>query len=91
MKSFGLQAYKDAGCTLVPAMGDVAMALWSESDGALCPGCAAYHNGGCQAYRKLTSGRSVLEKQCGETVREEAERRGVSIKQVRRERTEGVG
>lgn len=90
MKSFALQAYKDAGCTLVPAMGAAAVELWRETSGALCPGCAAYHDGGCQAYRKLTSGRSVLEKQYTETVREEAERRGVSIKQVRRERAEAV-
>lgn len=88
MKSFALQSYRDAGCTLVPAMGQAAVALWRETDGALCLGCAAYRGGLCIWYRKLTSGRTVFEKQYSETVRDEAARRGISLKQVRRERAE---
>lgn len=90
MKSFALQAYTEAGCTLVPALGVTAVALWRETDGALCPGCADFRGGGCAGHRKLTSGRAGLDKQHSETVREEAERRGVSIKQVRRERAEAA-
>ncbi len=87
MKARSLDDYKKAGCTLAPAVGDeTALGILASTNGDMCKGCAAYHDGKCRAYNRLVSGRAVLQKQYSETVREEAARRGISIGEVRRQR-----
>ena len=76
-------------------------AIWGLTDGRMCDGCPVYNNGKAKCFKKLTAGeqsepvpvpianklnRAVQD----ETVRQEAERRGVSIKQVRRERRDAI-
>lgn len=87
-KRFELHEYIDAGC---PQLKDaIGVVLHNSTNGKICDGCPEYNNGQCEAYKKMISrqaGFTPVEKfVAGETVRQEAKRRGISIKQVRRER-----
>lgn len=83
MKSYTVAEYLDAGC---PELKIASMMLvHGITGGRVCDtGCHAFNGGGCQYYRNLISGKTPTK--YAETVRQEAERRGVSIKTVRRER-----
>lgn len=77
MNTFTLIQYKQAGCS---PKADIHAA----TDGQVCDtGCHRFNGGRCGAYNNLIASRDVITKI--ETVRQEAERRDISISQVRRE------
>ena len=99
MNRYELYEYVNAGCMYVEdskfekASPHVGAALHGFTNGKMCDtGCPVYNNGNCAAYKKMTARYEVKTKPSPlpriETVRNEAKRRGVSIKQVRRERRE---
>ena len=80
--------YIEAGCMQFDIV-LLGMALHNQTNGKLCPECPK--NQSCTAQRKLQSiGRplntALPEQNGGETVRQEAARRNISIKEVRRQR-----
>lgn len=89
MKAFLPTDYLAAGCTFALEAPMPFMAVHQATVGRVCDtGCSWYTNGKCAAYRSLTAtaeGQSVRP-DAGETVRQEAERRGLSINEVRRQR-----
>lgn len=89
MKSYNAMQYIDAGCTFAAKTPIPFLGVHGVTDGKVCDtGCAAFAGGMCPAYRKLSvpqAPKSLKTKQ-GETVREEATRRGLSISEVRRQR-----
>ena len=88
MKSYTVEEYINAEC---PQMSDFIMhAVHGETGGRLCDtGCFNFNSGRCAAYQRLIRPKyTIQKKQTGETVRAEAARRGISIKQVRRERAD---
>lgn len=92
MKSFTIEEYVAAGC---PEMKHESMcAVHMLMGGRVCDtGCHAYNNGRCRHYMQLTTGVApAVPKTYTETVRQEAQRLGVSIGEVRRRRAaEQVG
>ena len=87
-KEYTKDQYIDAGCMHFDVL-LVGMALLSLSKGKLCDGCPVVTN--CAALRKLQAEDQPLnaalpEQNYGETVRQEAARRNISIKEVRRQR-----
>ena len=92
MNFYTIQEYVDAGC---PEVGDATgIAIYHLTGGKICDtGCNRFQGGRCGAYNRLVSRSQVAtlnhrKEEQTETVREEAARRGLSIKQVRRERRE---
>ncbi len=101
MKAYTLLKYQEAGCPEYHKPDPIAVGLYFLFDGKVCDtGCNRYQDGRCPAYRKLTAGEvsDVSRKRRGvlrdthqeETVRQEAERCGVSIKEVRRRRRDAL-
>lgn len=88
MKRAELTEYRDADCHFFLSAPGPFIVVWKGTDGRACDtGCSWYESGKCSAYRKIVQpGKSRPGAVAGETVREEAARRGVSISQVRRER-----
>ena len=91
MKSYKLDEYQGAGCPQYKFVGAVEMAVYMVMDGKVCDtGCPNFDFGACPAYKKLTKKKQPVPKRVlpiyTETVRQESERRGIGIKQVRRER-----
>jgi len=83
---YELKEYADAGCMQmeVPVLGAV---LWRHANGVMCDGCPKCHGGNCDSLRKMQRPvkKEAIEP-AGETVRAEATRRGIGIKEVRRQR-----
>lgn len=93
MKIFTVQQHKDAGCHIADGRGIPFETLYSYANGKLCDnGCAYFEGGKCSAYKKLAvSGDRPIPPQPTETVRQQAERLGVSISEVRRMRSAEQG
>ena len=90
MESYLVTDYKKADC---PEVNDqIGLALHGLTKGKICDsGCNRFNGGNCKSYRILISAKTATaESKPGETVRSEAERRGISIKKVRRERSEAA-
>lgn len=85
MKQFSIKEYRTAGC---PEVNDtIGYLLHRLCKGKICDtGCNRYDGGNCVAYKKLTTEVKLREDGTIETVRQEAKRRSVSIKQIRKER-----
>jgi hypothetical protein len=62
-----------------------------KTNGRVCDtGCGEYNGGQCSAYRKLlTNVKPEIGQEPGETVRQMAERLGITIAEVRRRRRQG--
>jgi hypothetical protein len=86
MKSYSIAEYMGAGCMEVYRSSMIAVHRYTQ--GKMCDtGCWAFHQGRCLAYRKLTIAVTTsATTQYVETVRQEADRRGISISRVRKER-----
>lgn len=86
MKSYNLEKYINAGCPEV--LDQIGVYLHVHTGGMICDtGCNRFNDGACQAYKNLVFEKAlpvITEK--AETVREEAKRRGISIKKVRVQR-----
>jgi len=85
MEPYNIQAYLDAGCFEMKLA--LMVLVHGKTGGRVCDtGCHAFDNGRCRAYMKLVnqSKRSTIEPT--ETVKEEAARRGIGIREVRRQR-----
>lgn len=85
-QSFTLREYEASGCFQfeVPFL---AYALHQVTQGRMCNGCPKYEGGKCESLRKmLRPAVKALAQPAGETVRQEAARRGLSISEVRRQR-----
>lgn len=92
MKTYEATLYLVAQCNFAHQSPMAFMGVWRATLGKVCDtGCAEFNSGRCPAYRKLITEapptpRNNVEEQPGETVREEAARRGISINEVRRQR-----
>ncbi len=89
-QSFTLTEYMDAGCMQmeIPKLG---AALHAYTHGKMCDGCPAYHGGKCESLRKMQRPENKsIQSPAGETVRQEAARRGISINEVRRQRRTAI-
>ncbi len=88
MKRYTWTQYLNAGCSEVKDK--IGLGLYIITGGKICDnGCNRYKKGQCPAFIKLTSPESTpgpVMLQYTETVREEAQRRAISIKNVRKER-----
>jgi len=89
MKVFTVQQHKDANCYIADGKGIPFEILYSYANGKLCDsGCAYFEGGRCSAYKKLivAGDRPIHSTQNAptETVRQQAERMGISISEVRR-------
>jgi hypothetical protein len=90
-EQFSLLAYKAAGCMQFEAQQALVEGLWYYTHGCMCNGCPA-NNGKCSAQLTLRANHilGVAEPKkklvYTETVREEAQRLGISISEVRRRR-----
>lgn len=90
MKIFTVQQHKDANCHIADGRGIPFEVLHAHAGGRLCDsGCAYFARGRCAAYRRLTAADRPIKTVPGETVRQQAERLGVSISEVRRLRAGG--
>ena len=77
--------YANAGCGQV---GDfIGLGIHAVTGGLMCNGCPVLRSG-CSAFAKLSAAatKQQLPSAPSETVRQEAERRGISISEVRRQR-----
>jgi len=86
MKVFTVQKHRDANCYLADGKGIPFETLYSYANGKLCgTGCAFYSGGRCAAYKKLiAAGDRPIQPTPTETVRQQAERMGISLSEVRR-------
>jgi len=88
MKKYSLEEYNESGCPEVQDI--IGISIYHSTQGKICDtGCHRFNNGKCKAYLKLTisSTENKLSKtHQKETVRTEALRRHISIKEVRRQR-----
>ena len=87
-KEYTKDQYIEAGCMHFDVV-LVGMALHTLSKGKVCDGCPVVTD--CAALRKLQAedrplNTALPEQNGGETVRQEATRRSISIKEVRRQR-----
>ena len=92
---YTLRQYLEAGCQTLTRDGKldlIGAGLHGATGGMPCNGCFMLRNN-CQAYAKLRGNAASKPKAAhpGETVREEAARRGLSIGEVRRQRHAGIG
>jgi hypothetical protein len=92
MKTFTIQQHKDANCHIADGRGLPFEALHAYANGKLCDnGCAYFENGRCGPYKKLiAAGDRPIPPAPTETVRQQAERMGISISEVRRMRAGGA-
>jgi len=85
---FTLQQYLNAGCMqLELPVRLIGMALHNLTDGRMCKDCPKVNN--CSALRSMQSphmAKTLPSARGGETVRQEAIRRNIGIKEVRRQR-----
>jgi hypothetical protein len=83
---FTVQQHKDARCHIADGRGIPFETLYSYANGKLCnAGCAYFEGGRCAAYKKLVAaGDRPISQAPTETVRQQAERMGISISEVRR-------
>lgn len=94
MQRYELAEYMDAGCMQVergPGFA-VGVGLYGFTGGRMCDGCPKFQGGKCPSYKELVSGRKQAARQIAtaETVRQEAERLGISISEVRRRRRDAL-
>lgn len=93
--SFSILQHFDSGCALVNPP-ELFYALHWFAKGSLCKtGCAYYEDGKCPAYRRMSGGTPNVATVpvvpiYTETVRQEAERLGVTIAEVRRRRRAAI-
>lgn len=89
MKTFLATDYLKAGCHFANEAPLPFMGVHQATAGRVCDtGCSWYEGGKCAGYRALTAtpkGQEVRA-EAGETVRQEAARRGLSISEIRRQR-----
>ena len=90
MQRYELADYMIAGCMQVergPGFA-IGVGLWRFTDGRMCDGCPMFQMGKCPAYKILSHVEKKTEQlhSTTETVRQEAERLGTSISEVRRRR-----
>lgn len=85
---FSMREYEDAGCMKFDVPFLIVKALYLYTNGVMCKGCPKFQGGSCKSFRKMLAANSPQPQQAEyiEPVRAEAARRGISIKQVRRER-----
>src|ERR1700761_2455455 len=80
--------YRDAGCMQFEPGLMLGLAIYTLTNGKPCPGCPK--NGACGAQAKLSApspeSAILLQPIYGETVRQEAARRTLSLSEVRRQR-----
>jgi len=82
---FTIKEYEDAGCMQMEV--PFGTALHEHMRGRMCDGCPKYNGSDCESLRKMRRPENkTLGSPAGETVREEASRRGIGIKEVRRQR-----
>ena len=93
-KHYTLLAYVNAGCETLTRDGkedDIGASLHAVTRGMPCNDCPLINNN-CKALAKLRAGDTTPVNTTNftayETVREEADRRGISIGEVRRQRNE---
>lgn len=83
---FTLQQYIDADCMqLEPSARVIGIALYHVTQGRMCEGCPKHRNH-CESLAKMRPAATPPSPSMGETVREEAFRRSIGIKEVRRQR-----
>lgn len=94
MQRYELPEYMAAGCMQVERGTGfaVGVGLWGFTGGRMCDGCPKFQGGKCPSYKELTSGRKQTAQPNAptETVRQEAERLGISISEVRRRRRDAL-
>jgi hypothetical protein len=92
MKAQNIENYVKAGCIIIgetPSKNVIARHLIYK--GKLCDECFAFNNGTCESYQKLTEEENEKKRFAQPsmlTVRQEATKRNMSIKQVRKERSQ---
>lgn len=92
---YTLEQYIDAGCLTLTRNGKldlIGAGIHGATGGMPCNGCFMMRTN-CPAYAKLREApvKPPTAPQTGETVRQEAARRGLSIGEVRRQRHAGIG
>ena len=85
MQAFTIEQYRDSGCFQFEKP-ELAHGLHQYTHGRMCNGCPKYEGGKCESLRKML--RPAVGQPAGETVRQEATRRGLSISEIRRQRAE---
>ncbi len=84
-KHFTIEEYEAAGCMQMEVLSGIP--LHALTLGRICDGCPKYNGGNCESLRKMIMPPAkTLGAPAGETVREEAARRNIGIKEVRRQR-----
>lgn len=91
MQRFEVHEYMNADCMQLERgpMLIAGLELHSLTGGKMCDGCPKFNRGTCESYKELMrSARPAMKTPHvpQETVRQEAERLGVSISEVRRRR-----
>ena len=87
MKSYSLENYEDAGCKQLEGINlHTFLGLHTVMGGRICDTGCCYFDSNPECFKRLTSKVYAQKPIYVETVREESARRGISIKQVRRER-----
>ena len=84
--------FVEAGCALAKPIG-LFLGLFAATNGDPCTtGCAYYQGGKCPAYRAMKDApqKKAAQQEPQETVREMAQRLGISISEVRRRRRRGA-
>ena len=87
-RKFSLHEYTQSGCMQFEAP-ELGFALFNITNGVMCEGCPAFHNGRCPSFQKMIATHPLTTQPAAEpveTVRQEAARRGLSISEVRRQR-----
>ena len=88
-KAFSLSAYMQTNCIQFEGRArGIGIALHQAMEGFICNGCPKFNDGVCPDYKQLLGSTQLQStpKAQQETVREEATRLGISIKEVRRRR-----
>lgn len=86
-KYFTIEEYTNARCMQMES--PLGVALHAHTYGRMCDGCPEYNGGKCRSLRKMMKPENkTTGSPSGETVREEAARRGIGINEVRRQRRE---
>ena len=96
MQRFEIYEYMEVGCMQVERgpMLIAGLGLHSLTDGKMCDRCPKFQHGKCESYKELTRSAAQRKREAvasilpTETVRQESDRLGVSISEVRRRRRE---
>lgn len=89
MKAYLAIQYLAAQCNFAHQSPTPFLAVHRVTVGRVCDtGCAEFNDGKCVAYKALvaTATGQPVRVDAGETVRQEAQRRGLSISEIRRQR-----